>query len=133
MCLGRYICPGIYDMLSILEAATYGIYVHPLAHGRHQVFAFETASLYATSSVRSNVSSHTSMVHRSALETAHLFGYPLHPEGAASVLGTVILINDSYGLAPPTWNLTSLTSHPSDSGVSTDASSDDDASPARTW
>jgi hypothetical protein len=135
--------PDISSMLAVpgsivvfptaLEADTYGIYVHPLAHGRHQVFAFETASLYATSSVRSNVSSHTSMVHRSALETAHLFGYPLHPEGTASVLGTVILINDSYGLAPPTWNLTSLTSHPTDLGVSTDASSDDDASPARTW
>ena len=139
--------PDISGMISVpgsivvfpttLEADTYGLCVHPLAHGRQQVFAFETGSLYPATSARPNVSPHTSMVHRSALETSHLFGYATCPEGRASALGTVIRINDSYGLAPLQWNLSSPAQHPSGSGVSADFSSDDDAlpseSPVRSW
>ena len=133
MCLGRYICPGISDMVSILEAATYGIYVHPLARGRQQVLAFDTESLYPATSVRTNVSPLTSM-HRPALETTRVFGYAIRPEGIVSVLGTAIRINEPFGLAPPTWHLASLTHHPMDLGISVDASSDDDDTPpVYTW
>ena len=63
--------------------------------------AFNTESLYSATSVRTNVSPLTSM-HRPALETTRVFGYAIRHDGIVSVLGTVIRINESFGLAPPT-------------------------------